>query len=160
MINEYVDIDSTKILKGNKGYIVINGINLAELKSIEIKLLPKFKTISTIDSMTDVEFVVACNGSINFELYKVFSRFKPALLESYKHGRMFMFSLECYAYNDDGEEEGIYIGNCWFNGEVMLNQLNAEGDFVNEKYSAGFQIESADFTENGTIKDGLNWESL
>ena len=56
--------------------------------------------------------------------------------------------MEATVYNPQKDkQESIYIDNCWFKGDINLFTLKAEGDFLSEKYSAGFTIESSEFTD-------------
>ena len=55
--------------------------------------------------------------------------------------------MEATVKNDANEEESIYIGTCWLEGDLELFALKADNDFLTEKYEAGFKIESVDFTE-------------
>ena len=143
----------------NKGFIKINGIELAELDKIEVKTSPEKKTIGIMNSATKGEVTTSVTGTITFSLHKIYSRFKPALLEAQKNLEPFNFNLECTVSSPKGDnQESLYIDNCWINGEVILAQLNSEGEFLNEEYGAGFEVESAEYDE--TIDDGENWESL
>lgn len=152
-------MNATEAILSNKGYIRINGIDLAELNSIEVKITPEKKTIGIMNSATKGEIITSYTGTIDFELHKVFSRFTPALLKCAKELKQFKFELECTTYNPTGDnEETLTIGNCWMNGEVILAQLKADADFVNNKFSAGFQIESASFDDE--LDDGESWDSL
>ncbi len=91
------------------------------------------------------------------EFYKIYSRFKPALLECYKRGIPFNFSLDCVSISvkEDGQES-LYIDNCWFEGEVTLAQLKADGDILSERFEAGFTIETAKFESSGSLKDSID----
>ena len=141
-------ISPNEVLISNRGYMKLNGIELAELSSLEIKITPETKTLGIMNSPTKGEIIVAYNGTIDFELHKTSTLFKPALLESAKELRPFNFSLEATVYNPQKDkQESIYIDNCWFKGDVNLFTLKAEGDFLSEKFSAGFTIESSEFTD-------------
>ena len=152
-------INPADIVLSHKGNIKINGIELAELSKIEIKASPEKKTIGIMNSATKGEITTSYTGTIDFELSKVYSRFKPTLLECAKKLEPFNFSLECTTYNPKGNgEEDLTIENCWMNGDILLAQLNAEGDFLKETYQAGFEIESAYFDD--MLDDGETWNSL
>lgn len=153
-------LDPNNVLLSNKGYIKVDQVELAELNSIEIKITPETKTMGIMNSPTKAEIIVGYTGTITMELHKQYSRFKPALLECAKKQRPFNFTLECTVNspNDDGEQESIYIDNCWFKGELTLAQLKADGEFLNEKFECGFSIETAEFTD--TIDDGEDWKSI
>lgn len=45
-------INPNEILIGNKGYMKIDDIKLAELKSLKIKITPDMKEISLLNSVT------------------------------------------------------------------------------------------------------------
>jgi hypothetical protein len=154
-------INPYEVLLANKGYLKIDGIEMAELKELEIKLTPDTKEIPLMNSATKGEVNTSYKGAITFEINKVYSRFKPAILECAKSLKQFTFNLEATVYkpNSEGdEEETIYISNCWIKGDVNLFTLKSDNDFLSEKYEAGFKVENADFTE--TIDDEQNdWES-
>lgn len=153
-------VNPYEVLLGNKGYMKIDDIEIAELKDLEIKLIPDTKEISLMNSATKGEVNTSYKGTITFELNKVYSRFKPAILECAKLLQPFTFNLEATVYSPNGEsEETIYVSSCWIKGDVNLFALKSENDFLTEKYEAGFKIESADFTD--IIDDGQgDWESL
>jgi len=152
-------INPYDVILGNKGWMKMNGIELAELKDLEVKLSPDTKEIGLMNSATKGEVNTSYKGTISFELSKVYSRFKPAILECAKALQPFTFTLEATIYtpNEKGEET-LYIGNCWIKGDLSLFALKSDNDFLSEKYEAGFKIESADFTD--VINDGEDdWES-
>lgn len=140
-------IDPNKVLFSNQGYLKINGIELAELKSLEIKVTPEMKEIILLNTVTKGKIITSITGKITFEINKIYSRFKPTVLECYKYLLPFSFSLEATIKNRKGEEESIYIETCWLEGDLELFALKADNDFLSEKYEAGFQVESADFSE-------------
>ncbi|MFW2487574.1 phage tail tube protein [Clostridium chromiireducens] len=154
-------IDPYKILIGNQGYMKINGIEIAELKDLEVKITPEMREIGLLNSATKGKYITAVNGTITFELNKIYSRFKPAILACAKYLQPFTFSLEAtvYAPKDKNkkhrEEESIHIEVCWLEGDISLFALKSEADFLTEKFQAGFQIESAKFTD--VIDDGNEW---
>lgn len=151
-------IDSSKVLLSNKGYIRINGIELAELKNIEVKVVPNIVKKNGMNSASTFEFITSVEGVINFEIYKIYSRFKPEILKQIKNLNMFVFDLQCVTFNNDyTKEESLFIKSCWMNGEVVLAQLNADVDFLTEKYKAGFMVELANFLDHGVIDDGEDW---
>ena len=152
-------INPYSILLSNKGYMKINEIEIAELKNLEITSSPDTKEIGLMNSPTKGEVNVAFKGTIKFEINKVTSRFKQAVLEAQKKIRPFVFNLEATVYTPDGEgEESIAISNCWLKGDMSLFKLNADNDFLSESYEAGFSIENFEFTE--VISDGEDWESI
>lgn len=151
-------IDPYKVLLGNKGYMKIDGIEMAELKNLKIQITPEMKEISFLDSVSKGKIMTNVNGKITFEFNKIYSRFKPAVLECYKYLQPFSFTLEASVYTpDERAEETIYISNCWLEGDIDIFELNADTDFLTEKYEAGFQVESADFTD--IIDDKHDWET-
>jgi hypothetical protein len=152
-------INPNKVLMGNKGILKINGYELAELKELEIKIVPEIKEIATIDSKTKGKMAVNYNGVLSFELYKVYSRFKPALLECAKNLSLFSFKLEATVYTPDKKyDERVVIDECWLDGETVLLSLKADGDFLSDKFTGGFKIESIRFDD--TIDDGNTWSSI
>jgi hypothetical protein len=152
-------INPYDILIGNNGFLKIDDIELAELKELEIKMNPEMKEIPLLNSVSKGKFMTSINGTITFELNKIYSRFIPSVLESYKYLQPFCFNLEATVHKKNSlEEESIYIGNCWLEGEMDLFSLKAEGDLLTQKFNAGFQIESAQFTS--ILDDGNEWESL
>lgn len=152
-------LDPNKVLTGNKGYLKINHHEIAELKELEIKIVPEMKEISLISSVTKGKMITNVAGVITFELYKVFSRFKPIVLECSKLLQPFTFSLEATVYTPNKEDEEIIcISNCWLEGDITLLALKSENDFLTEKYEAGFQIESANFED--IISDKYNWNYI
>jgi hypothetical protein len=158
-------IDPNRVLIGNQGYLKIDGREIAELKDLEINIIPEMREISLLNSATKGKYITAFNGTISFELNKVYSRFKPAMLECAKYLQLFTFTLEANVYapkkknQKHRDEESIYISNCWLEGDMSLFALKSEADFLTEKFQAGFQIESASFTD--VIKDGEDdWGTL
>ena len=153
-------INPCKVLIGNQGWMKLNGIEIAELKNLEIKIVPEVKEIGLLNSVTKGKFITAFNGVITFEFNKVYSRFKPSMLECAKYLQFFSFTLEANVTTPDKKkDESIYIENCWLEGDMTLFALQAEADFITEKFTAGFQIESANFED--VIKDGKDdWETL
>lgn len=149
--------DPYKILLSNQGYMKIDNIEIAELKELEIKVVPEVKEINLLNSVTKGKFMTALNGQINFEFNKIYSRFKPAMLECLKYLQFFSFTLEANVKNADGDYESIYIGNCWLEGDMNLFALKAETDFLTEKFTAGFQVESAQYVD--IIQDKHKWET-
>jgi hypothetical protein len=148
-------VDPYKILLSNQGYMKIDNIEIAELKSLEIKIVPDIKEITLLNSVTKGKFMTALNGTINFEFNKIYSRFKPAMLECLKYLQFFSFTLEANVKNAKGDYESIYIGNCWLEGDMNLFELKADNDFLTEKFTAGFEIESAQYVD--IIKDKHDW---
>ena len=112
-----------------------------------------------MNSPTKGEVNVAFKGTIKFEINKIYSRFKPAIIEAQKKVKPFVFNLEATVYTPDGEgEESISISNCWLKGDINLFKLNADNDFLSESYEAGFSIENFSFTE--LVDDGEEWSSI
>lgn len=154
-------INPADVLLANKGYMKIDDIEIAELKDLEIKLTPDTKEIALMNSTTKGEVNTSYKGDITFELNKVYSRFKPAILECAKLLQPFTFNLEATIYTPDGQsgEETIYISDCWIKGDINLFGLKSDNDFITEKYEAGFSIENADYTD--VIDDGEDdWDTL
>lgn len=155
----YKTISPYDVLTGNQGFMKIDGIEIAELKSLEIKIVPEMKEVTLLNSVTKGKFVTSFSGKITFELNKVYSRFKPTVLEASKNLQLFSFTLEAVVRNvNKTKEERVYISNCWLEDDISIFALNAENDFLTEKFSAGFQIESAEFDD--IVDDGKDdWES-
>jgi hypothetical protein len=153
-------INPCDVVLSNKGFMKLNGIEIAELRSLEIKMTPEMKEITLLNSATKGKFITSYNGNITFEFNKLYSRFKASMLECAKNLQLFCFSLEATVYKpDEKSEETIYISNCWLEGDMTLFALKADNDFLIEKFTAGFEIESADFTE--VIDDGQSdWSSI
>lgn len=151
-------MEASEVLLSNKGYIRMNGVELAELKNIEIKLVPNIAKKNGINSPSTFEIITSIEGVITFEIYKMYSRFKPEILKQMKNLNMFVFDLECVTYNKDyTKEEALNINSCWMNGEIVLARLNADAEILTEKYQAGFMVELAQFLDYGIIDDGLDW---
>nr|DAH73311.1 MAG TPA: tail tube protein [Caudoviricetes sp.] len=137
----------------------INEIEIAELKNLEITTSPDTKEIGLMNSPTKGEVNVAFKGTIKFEINKVYSRFKPAILDCQKKVRPFVFNLEATVRTPDGEsEESVAVSNCWLKGDMTIFALNSDNDFLSESYEAGFSIENLEFTD--IIDDGNEWESI
>lgn len=158
-------INPYDVVLANQGFMKIDNIEIAELKDLEIKIVPEMKEIALLNSVSKGKFPTNFNGTITFEINKTYSRFKPTILECAKYLQLFTFSLEATVFsgkkknNQYKAEETIYIGNCWIEGDITLFALKSDNDFLTEKFSAGFQIESADFTD--VIDDNQDdWESL
>jgi hypothetical protein len=148
------------ILLGNKGTLKIDDIELAELKDLEIKLTTETKEVGLMNSSTKGEVTTSYKGDISFELNKVYSRFKPVILECAKKLKPFTFNLEATVKRptDDDQQERIYISNCWIKGDINLFALKAENDFLTEKYEAGFLIENCELDD--IIDDNEDWSTL
>lgn len=158
-------INPNEIILSNQGYIKIDDYEIAELKSLEIKIVPEMKEIGLLNSVTKGKLITNVNGVINFEFNKIYSRFIPAVLECARYGQPFYFSLEAglkappKAKNKHREEESISIGICWLEGDIELLSLKSDTELLTQKFQAGFKVESAKFDE--TIDDEeAEWESL
>jgi hypothetical protein len=162
-MNKYI-IDPNRVVIGNQGFMKINNVEIAELKELEIKIVPEVREIGLINSATKGKLITSFNGVINFEINKIYSRFKPAMLEAAKNLIPFTFTLEATVYapikkkEKNRDEESIHISYCWLEGDMHLFALKSEADFLSEKFQAGFQIESAKFED--VIKDGNGWDEL
>ena len=138
------------VIRTNKGYMKINGIELAELRELKVVITPNTKTLPIMNSATEGEV------TMSYKLNQTYSRFKPAILEAAKNLQNFVFDFEGTHYTPDGkQEESLYISNCWINGEVTLMEMAAENDFSQESYEAGFLIENSEYTN--IIDDGEDW---
>ena len=153
-------INPYDILLANKGFLKIDDIELAELKDLEIKLTADTKEVGLMNSPTKGEVTTSYKGTITFELNKLYSRFKPAILECAKKLQPFTFNLEASVYkpSDEDTQERIYIAKCWIKGDINLFALKSDNDFLSEKYEAGFLIENCSFDD--TIDDNESWGSL
>lgn len=149
-------LNPNDVIRTNKGYMKINGIELAELRELKVSITPNTKTLPLMNSASEGEVTMSYKCKITFKLNKTYSRFKPAILEAAKNLQNFMFDFEGTHYTPDGkQEESLYISDCWINGEVTLMEMAAENDFSQESYEAAFLIENSDFTN--TIDDGNEW---
>ena len=159
-------INPNDVLLSNQGYMKIDDIEIAELKDLEIKITPEMKEISLLNSVSKGKFITSINGVINFEINKIYSRFVPSVLEASKYLQLFSFSLEASVHAPKKEnhkyrdEETIYIGNCWLEGDIDIFSLKSEADFLTQKFQAGFQIESAEFTDIIDDHKKDDWETL
>lgn len=153
-------INPSDVLLANKGNLKIDDIELAELKDLEIKLTADTKELGLMNSSTKGEVTTSYKGSITFELNKLYSRFKPAILECAKKLQPFTFNLEASVYtpSDNDVLERIYIAKCWIKGDINLFALKSDNDFLSEKYEAGFLIENASFDDE--ISDNETWSTL
>ena len=160
MANTGNSINPYDILFGNKGNLKIDDIEIAELKDLEIKLTPETEEVGMMNSATNGEVNTSYKGDITFELNKIYSRFKPKILECAKNLKPFIFNLEATVYkpSNSDETERIYIANCWIKGDINLFALKAENDFLTEKYEAGFKIENCEIEE--TLDDTNDWNTL
>jgi hypothetical protein len=139
-------VNPYKILLGNQGYIKIDDYEIAELKNLEIKIVPEMKEINLLNSVTKGKLPISFNGVINFEFNKIYSRFIPSVVESSKYLQLFTFNLEAVVYSTDKkDEERTFIGNCWLEGDIDVFSLKSDNDFLTQKFQAGFQVESLSF---------------
>jgi len=146
------------VVRTNKGYMKINGIELSELKECEVTIEPTTKNLPLMNSATDAEVTMSYKCTIAFKINKVYSRFKPAILEAAKNLQNFVFDFEGTNYTPDGkEEESIAITGAWIKGKTTLMKLASENDFAEDSFEAGFMIENSNFTN--TIDDGEDWGS-
>ena len=102
-------IDPNKVLLSNRGYMKLNDIELAELKSLEIKVTPEMKEIILLNTVTKGKIMTSITGKITFEINKIYSRFKPTVLECYKYLLPFSFSLEATVKNNDKYNRENYV---------------------------------------------------
>lgn len=146
------------VVRTNKGYMKINGIELSELKECEVTIEPTVKNLPLMNSATDAEVTMSYKCTISFKLHKTYSRFKPAILEAAKKLQNFVFDFEGTNYTPDGkEEESIAITGAWIKGKTTLMKLASENDFGEDPFEAGFMIENSDYTN--VIEDGEDWGS-
>ena len=150
-------LDVNDVVLTNQGKLLVDNVELAELKDLTISIEYNTKTLAIMNSVTEAELNVGATGTITFTLNKVSSRFKPKLLACAKAGKNFVFDLYAEAKNSNGDIEAININDCWIKGKFNLMQLQAETDFTTEEYEASFLIENATFEE--TIDDGNEWSS-
>jgi hypothetical protein len=153
-------INPSDVLLANKGNLKIDDVELAELKELEIKLTADTKELGLMNSPTKGEVTTSYKGTITFELNKIYSRFKPAILECAKKLQPFTFNLEASVYTPSNNDvvERIYITKCWIKGDINLFALKSDNDFLSEKYEAGFLIENSSFDD--TIDDNEAWSTL
>lgn len=149
-------INPYDVVRTNKGYMRINGIDIAELKECEVSIEPNTKTLALMNESSESEIAMSYKCTISFKLNKTYSRFKPAILEAAKNLQNFVFNFEGTNYTPDGkQEESLYISDCWIKGKTTLMKLATENDFSEESYEAGFLISNADYKE--IIDDGEDW---
>lgn len=149
-------INPYDVIRTNKGYMKINGIELAELREVKVTITPNTKTLPIMNSASEGEVTMSYKCKIAFKLSDIYSRFKPAILEAAKSLQNFVFDFEGTHYTPDGkQEESLYISDCWINGEVTLMEMAAENDFSQSSYEASFLIENSDYTN--VIDDGNQW---
>jgi hypothetical protein len=153
-------IKPNEVLLANKGFLKLDdNVEIAELKDLEIKMTAETKEIALMNSATKGEINTSYKGTVTFEIYKLYSRFKPAILAGAQSLTPFTFKIEATVYTPDTKnEESIVIDSCWIKGDITLFALKAENDFLTEKYEAGFRIEDVSFQD--TIDDGETWASL
>lgn len=158
-------LDTNKVILSNQGFMKINDIEIAELKELKITMTPEFYEQRLLNSVTKAKVLTGIDGLITFEINKVYSRFKPTVLECYKNCLPFYFSLEATVKapknlnHKHREEESISIDICWLEGDLDLICLKSDAELTTEKYQSGFVIESADFSEIIDDEEG-DWESL
>ena len=73
--------------------MLIDNVELAELKELTISVEYNTKTLPIMNSVTEAELNVGATGTITFTLNKVSSRFKPKLLACAKESMDFNFDL-------------------------------------------------------------------
>ncbi len=153
---EVLKLNPYDVVRTNKGYMKINGVELAELKECEVSIEPNTKTLALMNEASDAEIAMSYKCVVSFKLNKTYSRFKPAILEAAKSLQNFVFNFEGTNYTPDGkQEESLYISDCWIKGKTTLMKLASENDFSEESYEAGFLISNADY--NNIIDDGEDW---
>lgn len=146
------------VVRTNKGYMKINGVELSELKECEVTIEPTVKNLPLMNSATDAEVTMSYKCTISFKINKRYSRFKPAILAAAKKLQNFVFDFEGTQYTPDGKaEESIAITGAWIKGKTTLMKLASENDFAEDAFEAGFMIENSDFTN--VIEDGEDWGS-
>lgn len=149
-------LNPNDVVRTNKGYMKINGIELAELKECEVTIDPTTKTLPLMNSATEGEVTMSYKCTISFKLNKRYSRFKPAILAAAKKLQSFIFDFEATNYTPDGEEEeSIAITDAWIKGKTTLMKLASANDFGEDSFEAGFMIENSDYTN--VIDDGEDW---
>jgi hypothetical protein len=163
-VGEQKIINPNTVLLSNQGYIKIDDYEIAELKSLEIKIVPETKEINLLNSVTKGKLITNVSGVINFEFNKIYSRFIPAVLESSKYLQLFTFSLEATVYSTNKkDEERLFIGNCWLEGDIELISLKSDTELLTQKFQAGFQVESASFenvlTNNEDEENDNDWST-
>jgi hypothetical protein len=139
-------INPYSILLSNQGYMKIDDYEIAELKELQIKIVPEMREIGLLNSVTKGKIPININGVIDFEFNKIYSRFIPSVLEASKLLQLFTFSLEAVVYSPNKEnEERIFIDTCWLEGDIDIFSLKADNDLLTQKFQAGFKVETADF---------------
>lgn len=158
-INATQRINPNDVMISNQGYIKINGIEIAELSQAKIWFEVETQKVNRIGTRQRGEIITDVQGKLSITIYKIYSRFKSEIINAYRKGQPFYFNLELTTFGRvDGkenlEEESINIGCCWFNKDITIAELNADGNILNETYEGGFMIDSLSIK---SISDGEQW---
>lgn len=139
----------------NKGSIKVNGVEMLELKNCKVHSTPTTKELNAMNCSSSLERKTSYKNIVEFSLNKVTSRFKRTLLENAKKLKETVYDFEGWAENDAGKQEYYRIKGCVFNGEIDWLNLDAEGNYTEEKYSMSFLLENMEMGEE--ISDGEDW---
>ena len=156
-------IDPNTVMLSNQGYIKINEIEIAELKDIKIWFEVETTKVNMIGIRQRGEVITDVQGRLSFSIYKIYSRFKKTLIECYKAGQPFYFTLELTTqgrvknHNGNTTEEDISIGLCWLDKDITIAELNADANLLSESFEGGFMIESLSMD---SLQDGEEWKNL
>lgn len=149
-------LNPNDVVRTNSGYVKVNGIELLELEEAKVTITPNTKTMGIMNSASEGELTMSYKCKLTLKVKKVYSRFKPAILEAAKNLQNFTFDFEGTNYSaDKKQEESLFISDCWINGETTLMQLGSNNDFAGETFEAGFLIENSDYVS--VIDDGEDW---
>lgn len=148
-------INAKDYIMSHKGSMILDGVELLELKECKINSKPQSKTLNVMNSSSEIERKTSYTNEITFKINKVTTRFKKRLLEDAKSLNDTVYDMEAWCENDNGQQEYYTIKNAWFKGDIDWLSLNATGDFTEESFTMGFLIENLDMPES--INDGEDW---
>ena len=122
-------LDARKVINGTHGSLWINGEEIAEAKSFQVKVEFQKEEVKTVGSMTtDTKFMgYTVKGSL--ALHKVNSRMIKYLSNGIKAGKMPKFTLMGKLADPDSEgTERIVVKNVSFDDLTLMDfEVNALG---------------------------------
>lgn len=148
-------VNAKDYIMSHKGSLILNGVEMIELKELTCKSTPNSKTLNTMNSSSEIERKVSFKNELSIKINKVTTRFKKTLLEDAKNLKDTVYDVEFWCENDDGSQEYYTIKDAWFKGDINWATLNSNGDFTEESYTMGFLIENMDMPHD--ISDGESW---
>lgn len=81
-------INQNRILKGNNGYVWLNGKMLAQVKSVEAKITGNFEEVNTVGSNATYNAYTGWSGEGTLVMQKIDSTVLNLLADAYKTGNM------------------------------------------------------------------------